>query len=318
MDLRKYLKSEVAWKMVNDDITHFRELKGGMSSNKCFHMQTTEDEYTMIVFREDKRTDEEILAWHEVTNNLKDFLPSVRHPVSKDFERFKYKGRYMKTFLYNYIEGKTIQWSAYNSNEVVQLASVMRRLHDKLQTEDYKLPDWDNLIIKELESFLNYINHVRPYIAEKLAFEIDYKKLNRNIARIIDFVMAEKEKTVLHYDLQRANLIFKNNSLNGIIDFEKACYGPRIADIAMSCSYLMLDKRWHSNKYLKYYFLKGYGMDTDMKMFHALVIHHFLMEMKMWMVNTPFESLGKNKVFKKIIHFLEKNKYVRPLQTLKK
>ena len=59
-------------------------------------------------------------------------------------------------------------------------------------------------------------------------------------------------------------------------------------------------------------------MDTDMKIFHALIIHHFFMEMKMWMFNTPFESLEKNTVFKKIVHFLEKNKYVRPLKTHKK
>lgn len=310
--LISYLKTDLLTKMLGD-ISIVTELKGGMSSNKCFYVKSNSLQFTCIVFKDSKKSDKEILDWHNVTLSLKNFRPRVRIPVNTNITHFIFDNIKYKACLYNYIDGKTIMWSGYNSSQIHELGLVMNRLHTSLSNFSLPLPSWREIMIDDLEKFISYINFVNPYIEQKIHIKINQTKLSKNIKIIINYLNTNYEQTVLHYDLQRANLIFKNNELNGIIDFEKACRGPRIADIAKSCAYLMHDKKWHSTKYIKYHFFLGYGKTPDIQMLNPLIIHHFLMEMKNWMFNTPFESLNENKVFSKIIKYLIKQNYVTQL-----
>jgi hypothetical protein len=78
--------------------------------------------------------------------------------------------------------------------------------------------------------------------------------------------LASDEDGVLHYDFVRGNVLITNKILEddtyeikGVIDFEKVCKGPFIADIARTLAFLYVDVKFKEEVEVKKWFLeRGY------------------------------------------------------------
>lgn len=251
--------------------------------------------------------------------------------------------------LYKYLEGETISWEGYTKKHIKLIGQAMSDMHYLLK--DFYPP----LLLDETKHQVKILAEMEKYFANLNVINAMEKKLNLSLnSRVIPYTikLIDKldmySKIPLHMDFVRGNVLFyqsknqKTNSsfankeylenqvqdtpprnyhineihLTGVIDFEKASYGPRILDISRTLAFLIVDCKYKTTSNIKKYFLhsgyqkRGKSELPDLKYLNNLILFFLLYDFYKFLKHNPYEHLQENEHFVKTGDILIKNRYL--------
>ena len=205
--------------------------------------------------------------------------------------------------VYDYLPGQTIPWDSYTMERIKNLGKTMSDMHYHLsQMPSSNLPsvyDEYQLIIDRMAGYFARPD-VNLAVQEKLGLKID-------LASIIAFKKVLKKCSLLagsqplHMDFVRGNILFDDDNVCGILDFEKTAIGHVSMDIARTLAFLLVDCKYKTaDKITKYFIYSGYQkrgknkividsvvLDNLVKLFLTYDFYKFLR-------HNPYESLQFN------------------------
>jgi Ser/Thr protein kinase RdoA (MazF antagonist) len=100
--------------------------------------------------------------------------------------------------------------------------------------------------------------------------------------------------------------------ISGILDFEKASWGPPIFDIARTLAFLIVDCKYKPEPKVRKYFLhsgynkRGDSNFTHTKVFEQLVDFFLVHDFYKFLKHNPYETLEQNEHFVRTRDFLLK------------
>lgn len=313
------------------------KLTGGFR-NQCFLITTDEASFVFILYKPEPGIKKLISSAHFVSNVLRERNFPVRYPLKtisgKTILRFLSEKGVQYCALYNYLEGKTIPWEAYTRRHLKSMGMMMSNMHHVLrkmfrtQSQDSHLkythavasenqfsirhlPSWKDVTEREIHEMQKYLQSVEPWIIKKLGVSLPREKIESLLDTVIENSL-KFEHGILHYDFTRGNVLFSelvDEKLDvypvvGVLDFEKVCIGPFIADIARTLSFLLVDCKYKdTNTVRKRFLLSGYQrrgkrnitINTSWKkQLHCLIQFFLLRDFWKFLENNPYEDLYMN------------------------
>lgn len=216
--------------------------------------------------------------------------------------------------LYNYLPGTTIPWEAYTKTHLKLIGLGLARLHDSFAGQAAgTLPD----VIADSQALLRRMQtyFAKPGVqkALKMKLDLDVHAVNwSNYTNVLAATTAMREGMPLHMDFVRGNLLFRDRAaglhiddleLSGIIDFEKASFGPAVYDVARTLAFLLVDsKSKTSEQVMKYFLYSGYlkrgGRPVpQQRLLQELTRFYLLHDFYKFLLHNPYESLSDNQHF---------------------
>jgi Ser/Thr protein kinase RdoA (MazF antagonist) len=205
--------------------------------------------------------------------------------------------------IYNYLPGVTIPWEAYTMSHIKNLGMVMSNMHSHLS--DMPIEGFSSVydeylqIIKRMKRYFSEIA-VQKAISQKLNIEIKVGLLDKYL-KLLNKSKTQPGQQVLHMDFVRGNILFDNQEISGILDFEKTAVGHTIMDISRTLAFLLVDCKYKtSDKVNKYFLYSGYkkrGQTKDIgddTLRNQLVVMFLIYDLYKFLRHNPYESLSMN------------------------
>ena len=300
-------------RMYGHAVRHLHEPAKGYR-NYSYCLETTDGRLLNIIIY---KCEPEILSRIKNANYVGDFLAERGMPARRtaDTRIAKLTGECIEKYaaLYEYLPGKTIPWEAYTMDHIKQLGKAMSDMHALLK----KLPQ-GNLpsVADECRALLG---RMEQYFADDGVCDAMARKLGlaigSNIARftrILDAV-SNLPSQPLHMDFVRSNILFDEHEkakITGILDFEKAAWGPPIFDIARTLAFLIIDCKYKEERKVRKYFLhsgynkRGLSSFTPTPLLEHLLNFFLLYDFYKFLHHNPYESLEQNEHFIRTRDFL--------------
>ncbi|MDD3648130.1 MAG: phosphotransferase [Candidatus Dojkabacteria bacterium] len=338
----KKLIKDVIKKNYNIDVEKVVRLEGGFR-NDCFRIETRAQKYVFIIYKREKCVKTCIQNAHLVAGLLQKKGFSTRVLVKTILNDDVFKIRVFKEFhycaLYNYLEGLTIPWEAYTRRHLKSMGKTLSDMHHALQEipmtkspvcrqagnyqlkinnqfQITQLPNWTEITRKEIHEMRKYLEKVEPWIEKKLKVKLSRKKIEQVFKSTLKLSPPEAgpplAEAILHYDFVRGNILFSNKldkkldiyPIVGILDFEKVCIGPVIADVARSLAFLIIDCKYKKEETVKKRFLiSGYNRrgknKLSLKYINSSLMMHllsffWLRDFWKFLEHNPYEYLYMN------------------------
>jgi len=309
---------DIVHKNYGISISKLTRLTGGFR-NCCYKVISNDGKYyVLIVYKREKGVLKQIQNAHNVAMYLDQCGFSVRVPIGSVM--VKYRGKYIG--LYNFIEGNTVPWEAYTKRHLKSIGKTLSDLHFHLgKYSDVntleRLPKWADITKQEIKEMKAYFSRVEPWIERKLRIGLPWIEIDKLLSDVLvisveSSTLAGRDLSVLHYDFVRGNVLYSkklNRKLDiypivGIIDFEKVCYGPILADIARTLAFLIIDCKYKGEKEVSRRFLiSGYNkrgkneleLNRDsIKKIDKLLGFFWLRDFWKFLENNPYEYLHMN------------------------
>lgn len=288
----------------------------------------------LILYKQEQDTPQLIDRANRISNYLAAQGFPARHSVDERILRIgtPYGDRYVA--LYNYLSGSTIAWEAYTQKHIKLLGASMGTMHKLLssRTAD-NLPMIQDICLRQLQAMDEYFASagVATAMARKLGVCVTGNALNR-MHKIIASSSHWGAAQPLHMDFVRGNVLFQNNAdgtlqVSGVIDFEKAAYGPVVFDIARTLAFLLVDCKYkQEDKVRKYFLQSGYQkrggalLDAPIitlagQKYHTLesLLDYFLLhDLYKFLHHNPYESLLDNHHYVRTRDFLLERHVIQP------
>ncbi|MBN1915918.1 phosphotransferase [Candidatus Dojkabacteria bacterium] len=272
--------------------------------------------FVLIVYKKEAGIERIIKNAHAVAHYLKTknfpvrTLFKLKSKKSNKEDEDTLAGRYIA--LYNHLPGHSIPWEAYKRRHLKSIGKTLSDMH--FEIKNFKkgkcFPLWKKEIIREIDSIQKYFKKVEPWILKKLKLKLNWTEIE-NTADFSSKIFYNKNQTMLHYDFVRGNILFSNKVLDddtseitGILDFEKVCIGPAIADVARTLSFLIVDCKYKNEEEVKKWFLeRGYKKRGKCKTIHnefvleSLIKIFWLRDFYKFLLHNPYEDLLLNEHF---------------------
>ncbi len=220
--------------------------------------------------------------------------------------------------LYRYLPGTTIPWEAYTMKHIKLLGMVMGDMHSFLQGYAGPLPPFASEYEAISQRIRRYYTRdgVVQAMHDKLHLGLPYDPC-QNHPDLFD-ELSRLPVQPLHMDFVRGNVLFQRNAaatrytigsvtLSGLLDFEKACQGPVLCDIARTLAFLYVDCANKTNaKIYKYFIDSGYvkrsraTLNNDSQtrgLIDRLVTFFLEYDFYKFLRDNPYESLPQNHHF---------------------
>ena len=242
-------------------------------------------------------------------NYVSDFLAKKGLPARRTADKRTMRlssGDYTRyAALYEYLPGRTIPWEAYTMEHIKQLGAVMSDMHHALKgLPQNDLPfviDECRALLKRMEKYFSD-DGVHDALAAKLGLSVpDTNGLRPALDAAVNL-----PASALHMDFVRGNILFGQHqkaSVTGILDFEKAAWGPLEFDIARTLAFLIIDCRYKPEAKVRKYFLhsgynkRGAGGFAPSELLEILVIFFLVHDFYKFLRHNPYESLEENEHF---------------------
>ena len=202
--------------------------------NTTFILTTPQDRYALRVYRQRRRTEEEILLEIDYINYLIDYKIPVPRIIKNQNNQFLTKTKIdsMQWFsvLMEFIEG--IHPKYYTKSLLKEFAEIQARMHalavnfksdyiitlPKCDTGE-KIKDFlftDLLSVDQIDLSKIKNNNIKNFIgrARKFSFKVDNLPLG-----------------IIQKDIHAGNLLTEKNKLKGVLDFDDLFWGPIIASV---------------------------------------------------------------------------------------
>ena len=204
----------------------------------------------MRFYRHDTKKRQDILNAILVTGHLKTKkfpVPKFLKSQSGDFviER-KIDSRNLYLTIYKYIDGE--QKLILSKEEIFKTGKMLADIHLALKNSKLKtrIKNWQyfdkfnnisaKLIEKTNNNSWNFEKTVsRDLFLEKVRLDVDNLEEFKT-----DLILADFPDTIMHGDFHTANLMFKNNKIAGILDFDSIMAGPQVLDLAICAANLQI------------------------------------------------------------------------------
>ncbi len=136
--------------------------------------------------------------------------------------------------VYRGVPGRSQMWSAYSPTQIKNAVKYLELIH--LAGRDF--PERAELCrADQLWRSLN----LETLGVERSGYRVNTEKLRRIIERLNTGSEKNEFETVLHGDYGRANIIFSDQRIAGVVDFDRAVVGHPVVDLGRFTSYLLLD-----------------------------------------------------------------------------
>jgi len=312
MDIKETLKSYYHLKNVKLEI-----LDGGYR-NQCYKVICERGEYVFIIYKREADTLKTIRAAHMVANELyKKGFPSrvpIQTNTSRNIIRIKRQDGFHNGALYPFLSGTTIPWEAYTRRHLKSMGKVISDMHYTLKpfkNLKCKIKNWSDFTESEIKRMQVYLKGVETWIEKKLHVSLNWKFIKKVFKEIITQTKSYPHN-ILHYDFVRGNILFSHRldkhidiyPITGIIDFEKVCFGPEIADIARTLAFLIVDCKYKSERMVRKRFLfSGYEKrgknalsfsEKQQEVLEQLLNFFWLRDFWKFLVHNPYEDLYLN------------------------
>lgn len=226
--------------------------------------------------------------------------------------------------IYNYLSGQPIEWHMYRQTHIKLLGQMMSDMHAILQSSTFNLPlviD-ENLRLQKRTARYFADSSVQRAMREKLHLEgltIDFSSLLKLCKQL-------PHHQPLHMDFVRGNILFsvqKPVAITGILDFEKAAFGPRVFDVARTLAFLLADcEALSSQKIMKYFLVSGYNkrgasefkipvFNGTSNLLEALISYFLAYDFYKFLRHNPYEFLYQNYHFLRTEKLLLERKVIR-------
>jgi Ser/Thr protein kinase RdoA (MazF antagonist) len=205
--------------------------------------------------------------------------------------------------VYNYLPGSTIPWEAYTMEYIKALGATMGNMHALLA--DMSVRDFPSVY----DEYEVIVNRMREYFARPNIQKAAADKLNLHVGEI-DFGEYIKllcqyrrlpNQQVLHMDFVRGNVLFEDEKISGVIDFEKTSAGHAVVDIARTLAFLLVDCKYKTARQVSKYFLhsgcqkRGQNSDIGNRTDRNRFVEMFLLyDLYKFMLHNPYEALELN------------------------
>jgi homoserine kinase type II len=215
----------------------YKKAKEGVVNHNWI-IKTTKGTYILRLISHFRKLSE-ILFEHEFLTGLKkqSFPYEIPYPLTTTNGKtlVKFKRRYV--WVYKFIHGKTS--APINIPKIKEIAKMMAVSHEMARRITIKHKrNWPNSF--ELDWLVKEINKSKKHILSK-------KKLDRKdrfflskadeVVNVFQNIPAgnfsKLKKIPVHGDANNDNLIFKNNKLVGILDYDDARLDSKVRDIAL-------------------------------------------------------------------------------------
>ncbi|MFW5720667.1 MAG: phosphotransferase enzyme family protein, partial [Candidatus Dojkabacteria bacterium] len=276
--------------------------------NSCFRVHDSEGQvYNLMLYK----PEDDIVAKIKNGNRLGVYLWEkglpVRCPVSsgsRSIVQATVQDKKYYACLYNFLPGSTVPWEGFASKHIKLTGGMMGTMHKKLRHVEQKgLPDALTELQELHQRMKTYFERsdVRRAMAAKL-------KLRLRLAKMLEYYnlfieLKQEPKQAIHLDFVRGNILFDTKQsliVSGIIDFEKAAWGPRILDIARTLAFLLVDCKYQRSAKIQQYFLRngyqkrGENPLPDVQYLAQLIDFFWLHDFYKFLRHNPFEFLYMN------------------------
>lgn len=316
------------------EVKTLQDLEGGFR-NRCFKVVASNEQFVLIIYKKERGIRTVIENAHFVVKILSERNFPTRVPMTtksgREYFRQKFADGYHYLALYNFLEGETIPWEAYTRRHLKAIGKTLSDMHyalrelpitnDQLSNNDQlpitEIPNWSDITSKEVIRMKKYFKKVEPWIEKKLGVKLEWN----NIHEVFNGLVAKGGKriadgrlrnNILHYDFVRGNILFSKKlnkrldiyPISGILDFEKVCLGPEIADIARTLAFLIIDCKFKEEEVVRKRFLiSGYERRGKNKLsfdgmtnpdLETLLKFFWLRDFWKFLVHNPYEYLYMN------------------------
>lgn len=305
--------------------TFLEQKKGYRNISQAF---VTEDGtiFNLMLFKQEPLIKDQIISTDKFTSYLSENGLPVRRAIDKRIVQISSPAGIRLARLYNYLPGQTISWEAYTQKHIKLLGSMMAEMH-KLAA-DYagdSVPLVHETAIANATTMQRYFSdsNVVKAMAKKLNLSIPFDRIKTFIT-VLSSAPAWGTQLPLHMDFVRSNILFDQDStedlhISGIIDFEKAAYGPPVFDLARTLAFLIVDCKYKDAAKVRKYFLhSGYkkrgGADLQLKALRVgdvrqlniewLISFYLLYDFYKFLRHNPYESLFQNEHYVRTVAVL--------------
>lgn len=265
------------------------------------------DSVNLIIYKDETDIIGRIKAANLVGNYLAERNFPSRNTYINKIIQLKFNNSTRLACLYNYLSGQTIPWEGYTMKHIKELGKALSDMHSTLSNYKSFREDLPNEIVvskTQLCKMKKYFSDsgVSSAMELKLGLRINDDIFN-DIERELD-VVNESKAQALHMDFVRSNILFdETNKIVGVLDFEKASYGPRILDIARTLAFLIIDCKFKSeDKVRKYFLSSGYGKRgkvdlPNLQRLEILLELNWFYDFYKFLKHNPYEFLDENEHF---------------------
>ena len=219
--------------------------------------------------------------------------------------------------IYTYLPGTTIPWEAYTKEHLKQLGGAMGVMHATLGgLPRGSIPSVAGEYLDLLHRMSGYFSQtgVKTAMIQKLGLlPPDLTPHTETIGKY-----SNTAGQALHMDFVRGNVLFQSDpvQLTGILDFEKAAWGPVEFDIARTLSFLLVDCKYkQQNKIWKYFMHSGYNKRgrvtyNDWQSLEKLIDICLLHDLYKFLLHNPYEALLINEHYTRTTMLLIRRKLI--------
>lgn len=224
--------------------------------------------------------------------------------------------------IYSYLPGTTIPWEAYTMKHLKALGLSLAEMHRAMSSAPAQLSSVEDESRQLLSRMQQYFadSGVQAAMQSKLRLE-SRSDIFRSLSYHFDTPL---EAQPLHMDFVRGNILFtdiETPTISGIIDFEKASYGPTAYDIARTLAFLLVDcVHKPSHKVVKYFLKSGYckhgqtPLSTEqLRMISNMTRFYLLHDFYKFLRHNPYEFLHQNLHFVRTRDFLIKDGIIKEI-----
>ncbi|MFW9929710.1 MAG: phosphotransferase [Candidatus Thorarchaeota archaeon] len=155
-------------------------------------------------------------------------------------------------WMYHYIEGETdVEMDNFRLKEVAKLLATYHNFVERsgldngiLKQSDYENLGYNSWVLKETEDYLNKLKDQNEYLPEDDLLKLYGPQLIDITKKLETNKISSFPKYPLHRDIGGDNIVWKNNKLVGLLDFENVPIfnEPFIKDIAVTAMSLCRNK----------------------------------------------------------------------------
>ncbi len=214
--------------------------------------------------------------------------------------------------LYNYLPGKTIAWEAYTKTHLKQLGKIMSDLHAALRDFDtsrqISVIDEQSALLERMERYFESPD-VKKAMTDKLS--LSFKVTFDRYERLLKGCRALPNTQQLHMDFVRGNILFQDEEISGILDFEKTAVGHPLFDVARTLAFLLVDCKYKTEDEVRNYFIQSgyhkrgaakleYYPELLERLTEFFLVHDFYKFLR----HNPYEDLSSNEHFIRTVSIL--------------
>lgn len=261
-----------------------------------------------------------IVSRIRLANAVGDYLASNNMPARKtaDLRILKLRGGEVSRYVsvYHYLTGSTIPWEAYTMNHLKILGWAISDMHYYFSQAPFSLPS-------VTDEYRQIVSRMYTYFARPPVQVALRQKLGLHLSQVDSFAQVLNDcdnQTVqhaLHMDFVRGNVLFQasgnstskytlgRHSLSGLLDFEKAAYGPPVMDIARTLAFLLVDCKYKTEDKIRKYFLesgynkRGQADCMQSELLEPLINLFLFYDFYKFLRHNPYETLSQNEHFER-------------------